>query len=108
MKSSLRTKRSGQGPPQSKQLNAVKELEESTTTTSDKKRSAMDVVEVATTKEVSDSGAASIPQKPPNRRKMSLKKSLQERDNKSSETIHKASRSSRSLSEQELLLKVEE
>ncbi|KAF3605161.1 hypothetical protein DY000_02051408 [Brassica cretica] len=105
MKSSLRTKRSGQGPPQSKQLNAVKELEESTTTTSDKKRSAMDVVEVATTKEVSDSGPASVPQKPPNRRKMSLKKSLQERDNKSSELIHKASRSSRSLSEQELLLK---
>ncbi|KAG2273065.1 hypothetical protein Bca52824_067620 [Brassica carinata] len=80
---------------------AVKELEESTST-SDKKISEMDV-EVAT-KEVSDSGPASLPQKPPNRRKMSLKKSLQERD-KSSETIHKASRSSRSLSEQELLLK---
>ncbi|CAF2103067.1 unnamed protein product [Brassica napus] len=105
MKSSLRTKRSGQVlPPQSKQLKVAKELEEATTT-SDKKRSAMDVVEVATTKEVSDSGPASLPQKPPNRRKMSLKKSLQERDNKSSETIHKASRSSRSLSEHELLLK---
>lgn len=99
MKSSLKTKRSGQGPPQSKQLKAVKELEE-TTTTSDKKGPAMDV-EVAT-KEVSDSGPASLPQKPPNRRKMSLKKSLQERD-KSSD---KASRSSRSLSEQEVLLKV--
>ncbi|KAJ4892936.1 Protein ALWAYS EARLY 2 [Raphanus sativus] len=98
MKSSLKTKRSGQGPPQSKQLKAVKELEE-TTTTSDKKGPAMDV-EVAT-KEVSDSGPASLPQKPPNRRKMSLKKSLQERD-KSSD---KASRSSRSLSEQEVLLK---
>ncbi|KAF8107641.1 hypothetical protein N665_0118s0013 [Sinapis alba] len=101
MKSSLRTKRSGQGPPQSKQLKAVKELEESTTT-SDKKRTAMDV-EVAT-KEVSDSGPASLQQKPPNRRKMSLKKNLQERD-KSFELMQKASRSSRSLSEQELLLK---
>lgn len=107
MKSSLRTKRSGQVPPQSKQLKAAKELEEATTTTSDKKGPAATDVVVATTKEVSDSGPAILPQKPPNRRKMSLKKSLQERDNKSSETIHKASRSSRSLSEQELLLKVE-
>ncbi|KAJ0234263.1 Protein ALWAYS EARLY 2 [Hirschfeldia incana] len=99
VKSSLKTKRFGQGPTPSKQLKAVKELEESTTT-SDKKRSAIDG-EVAN-KEVSDSVPESLPQKkPPNRRKMSLKKSLQERD-KSSD---KASRSSRSLSEHELLLK---
>ncbi|CAH8392398.1 unnamed protein product [Eruca vesicaria subsp. sativa] len=101
IKSSLKIKRSGQGSLQSKQLKAVKELEESTTT-SDKKRSVIDV-EVAT-KEVSDSGPASLPQKPPNRRKISLKKSLQDRD-KSSKLMHKAARSSRSLSEHELLLK---
>ncbi|KAF8091859.1 hypothetical protein N665_0433s0026 [Sinapis alba] len=94
MKSSPRTKRAGQGPSQSKQLKTVKELEES----------AMDVV-VVSTKQDSDSGPASLPQKkPPNRRKVSLKKSLQERA-KSSEMVHKVPRSSRSLSEQELLLK---
>ncbi|KAG2273046.1 hypothetical protein Bca52824_067601 [Brassica carinata] len=58
IKPSFRAKRSGQGPQQSKQLKAVKELEESTTSTSDKKISEMDV-EVAT-KEVSDSGPASL------------------------------------------------
>lgn len=103
MKSLVRAKRAGQGLAQSKQLKTVKELEESTTT-SDKNRPVMDVV--ASTKQVSDSSPASVSQKPPSKRKKSLKKSLQERA-KSSETIHKASRSSRSLSEQELLLKVE-
>ncbi|XP_033146534.1 protein ALWAYS EARLY 2 isoform X2 [Brassica rapa] len=104
MKSYLRTKRTGQGPSQSKQLKTAKELEESTTM-SDKKHSAMDVV--VSTKQDSDScPATSPPQKPPNRRKASLKKSLQERA-KSSETVHKVPRSSRSLSEQELLLKDE-
>ncbi|CAH2055030.1 unnamed protein product [Thlaspi arvense] len=101
MKSLVRTKRAGQGPPQSKELKTAKALDESTTL-SDNKGSVMDVV--VSTKQVSDSGPASSPQKPPSRRKMSLKKSLQERD-KSSDTIHKASRSSRSLSEQELFLK---
>ncbi|KAL1211716.1 Protein ALWAYS EARLY 2 [Cardamine amara subsp. amara] len=101
MKSLGRTKRTGQGPAQSKQLKTVKALEESTIT-SDKKRPVMDTV--ASTIQVSDPGPASLSQKPPSRRKMSLKKSLQERV-KSSETIHKASRSSRSLSEKELLLK---
>ncbi|XP_013626537.1 PREDICTED: protein ALWAYS EARLY 2-like isoform X2 [Brassica oleracea var. oleracea] len=104
MKSYLRTKRICQGPSQSKQLKTAKELEESTTM-SDKKHSAMDVV--VSTKQDSDScPATSPPQKPPNRRKASLKKSLQERA-KSSETVHKVPRSSRSLSEQELLLKDE-
>ncbi|XP_023642732.1 protein ALWAYS EARLY 2 isoform X2 [Capsella rubella] len=101
MKSLVRTKRVGQGPAQSKQLKTAKTLDEFTTT-SDKNRPEMDVV--ASTKQVSDSCPASVSQKPPNKRKKSLKKSLQERA-KSSETIHKASRSSRSLSEQELLLK---
>lgn len=98
-----RTKRAGQGPAQSKQLKIVKALEESTTT-SDKKRPVTDIV--ASPKQVSDSGPTSLSQKPPSRRKKSLKKSLQERA-KSSETILKASRSSRSLTEQESLLKVE-
>ncbi|KAG2245662.1 hypothetical protein Bca4012_091408 [Brassica carinata] len=99
MKSYLRTKRTGQGPSQSKQLKTAKELEESTTM-SDKKHS-------VSTKQDSDScPATSPPHKPPNRRKASLKKSLQERA-KSSETVHKVPRSSRSLSEQELLLKDE-
>ncbi|CAH8386148.1 unnamed protein product [Eruca vesicaria subsp. sativa] len=102
MKSYHRTKRTGQVPSQSKQLKTVKELEESTTM-SDKKKSAMEDV-VVSTKNDSDSGPAISPQKPPNRRKVSLKKSLQERA-KSSETIHKVPRSSRSLSEHELLLK---
>ncbi|XP_024015141.1 protein ALWAYS EARLY 2 isoform X2 [Eutrema salsugineum] len=101
MKSLVRTKRAGQGPPQSRQLKTVKMLDESTTI-SDKKRSVMDVI--VSTKQDSDSGPASFLQKPLSRRKMSLKKSLQERA-KSSEIIHKASRSSRSLSEQELVLK---
>uniref|UniRef100_A0A1J3IUE4 Protein ALWAYS EARLY 2 n=1 Tax=Noccaea caerulescens TaxID=107243 RepID=A0A1J3IUE4_NOCCA len=101
MKYSIRTKRAGQGPPQSKQLKTVKALEE-TSTICDKKRAVMDV-EVST-KQVSDSGPASLPPKTPNRRKMSLKKSLQERA-KSSEITHKASRSSRSLSEKELVSK---
>lgn len=102
MKSLGRTKRTSQGPAQSKQLKTVMPLEESTIT-KDKKRPVMDTV--SSTKQVSDSGPASLSQKPPSRRKMSLKKSLQERA-KSSEIIHKASRSSRSLSEKELLLKV--
>ncbi|KAL0719912.1 hypothetical protein Bca4012_069236 [Brassica carinata] len=102
MKSYIRTKRASQVPSQSKQLKTAKELEESTTV-SDKKKSDMDVV--VSTKQDSDSGPASLPpQKPPNRRKVSLKKSLQERA-KSSETIHKVPRSSRSLSEHELLSK---
>ncbi|KAJ4886142.1 Protein ALWAYS EARLY 2 [Raphanus sativus] len=102
MRSYIRTKRASQVPSQSKQLKTAKELEESTTT-SDKKKTAVDVV--VSTKQDSDSGPASLPpQKPPNRRKVSLKKSLQERA-KSSETIHKVPRSSRSLSEHELLSK---
>lgn len=104
MRSYIRTKRASQVPSQSKQLKTAKELEESTTT-SDKKKTAVDVV--VSTKQDSDSGPASLPpQKPPNRRKVNLKKSLQERA-KSSETIHKVPRSSRSLSEHELLSKVE-
>lgn len=98
-----KTKRAVQGPPQSKQLKIVKASEESTTA-SDRERHVVDVV--MSLKQVSDSGPTSLPQKPLSRRKMSLKKSLQERD-KSTETIHKASRSSRSLSEHEFLLKVE-
>ncbi|KAJ0244458.1 Protein ALWAYS EARLY 2 [Hirschfeldia incana] len=102
IKSYIRTKRAGLGPPQSKQLKTAKELEESTTV-SDKKKPAMDIV--VSTKQDSDTGPASLPpQKPPNRRKASLKKSLQERA-KSSETTHKVPRSSRSLSEQELISK---
>ncbi|XP_019100091.1 PREDICTED: protein ALWAYS EARLY 2 isoform X2 [Camelina sativa] len=101
MKSFVRTKRAGQGPAQSKQLKTVQALEESATT-SDKNRPVMDVI--ASTKEISDSGPASVSQKPPNKRKISLKKSLQERA-KSSETIHKVSRSSRTLSVQEFFLK---
>ncbi|KAG7576122.1 DIRP domain [Arabidopsis thaliana x Arabidopsis arenosa] len=101
IQSLARTKRAGQGPAQSKQLKTVKALEESTTT-SDKKRPVTDIV--ASPKQVSDSGPTSLSQKPPSRRKKSLKKSLQERA-KSSETILKASRSSRSLTEQESLLK---
>ncbi|KAL0719797.1 hypothetical protein Bca4012_069121 [Brassica carinata] len=102
MKSYIRTKRASQVPSQSKQLKTAKELEESTTV-SDRKKSATDVV--VSTKQDSDSGPASLPpQKPPNRRKVSLKKSLQEKA-KSSETIHKVPRSSRSLSEHELLSK---
>lgn len=103
MKSLVKTKRAGQVPAQSKQMKTVKALEESAIT-SDKKRPGMDIV--ASPKQVSDSGPTSLSQKPPNRRKKSLQKSLQEKA-KSSETTHKAARSSRSLSEQELLLKVE-
>ncbi|AEE74229.1 ALWAYS EARLY 2 [Arabidopsis thaliana] len=101
MKSLVKTKRAGQVPAQSKQMKTVKALEESAIT-SDKKRPGMDIV--ASPKQVSDSGPTSLSQKPPNRRKKSLQKSLQEKA-KSSETTHKAARSSRSLSEQELLLK---
>ncbi|CAN8260365.1 unnamed protein product [Cochlearia groenlandica] len=100
-KSLVRTKGAGQGPAQSKQLKIVKVLEESTSIV-DKEKPAVDVT--MPTIQVSDLDPASVLQKPPNRRKMSLKKSLQERT-KSSETIPKASRSSKSMLEHELVFK---
>lgn len=93
----VKARRSGQGP--AKQLKTAKTSEESSST-SDKKRTEPDAVVSAT--QVSDSGPESLPQKPPNRRKMSLKKSLQKRA-VSSETTHEKSNSSKNNSEPELL-----
>ncbi|XP_010550978.1 PREDICTED: protein ALWAYS EARLY 2-like isoform X2 [Tarenaya hassleriana] len=87
-KSVVKTKRTVQVPAQSKQLKTVKTLEESSSA-SDKKTLPV-------------SASASLPQKPQNRRKMGLKKTLQERV-KFSETTPKASYVNESLLEHELL-----
>lgn len=97
LKTLVKARRSGQGP--AKQLKTAKTSEESSLA-SDKKLTIPDAVVPAT--QVSALGPATLPQKPPNRRKMSLKKSLQERA-KSLETTHDKLRSRKSLSEHELL-----
>ncbi|VVB15249.1 unnamed protein product [Arabis nemorensis] len=97
MKTVVKTRRPGQGPV--KQQKTAKTLEESFTT-SDKKKTGQDAMESATQVPCLDS--ASLPQKPPNRRKMSLKKSLQERANPS-ETTHDKPHSYELPSEHELL-----
>ncbi|KAL1198036.1 Protein ALWAYS EARLY 1 [Cardamine amara subsp. amara] len=93
----FKARRSSQGP--AKQLKTAKTSEESSSI-SDKKKTEPDAVVSA--KQVSDSGPASLPQKPPNRRKRSLKKSLQERAI-SSETTHEKPHSYKNNSEHELL-----
>ncbi|XP_019058704.1 PREDICTED: protein ALWAYS EARLY 2-like [Tarenaya hassleriana] len=98
-KSVVRTKRSGQAPAEGKQLKTAKTLEESSPA-GDKKRP--DAGVTMSTIPVSASGPATLPQKPPNRRKVNLKKMLQERV-KFSETTSKAPHSDESLSEHELL-----
>lgn len=68
--------------------------------TSDRKITRPDAVVSAT--QVSGSGPASLPQRPPNRRKMSLKRSLQERA-KSSEPTHRKPHRYETNSKHELL-----
>lgn len=97
MKTVVKTRRPGQGPV--KQQKTAKTSEESSST-SDKKKTGQDAVESATQVPCLDS--ASLPQKPPNRRKMSLKKSLQERA-KPSETTHDKPHSYELPSDHELL-----
>lgn len=97
LKTLVKSRRSGQGP--AKQLKTAKSSEESSST-SDKERTGPDAVVSAT--KVSNPGPVTLPQKPPNRRKMSLKKSLQKRAI-SSETTHDKPRSCKKLSEHELL-----
>lgn len=92
MKTVVKIRRAGQGP--AKQLKTAKTSEESSST-SDERKTGQDAV-------MSGLGRATLPQKPPNRRKMSLKKSLQERA-KSSETTHDKPHSYELLSEHELL-----
>ncbi|KAG5394531.1 hypothetical protein IGI04_024494 [Brassica rapa subsp. trilocularis] len=96
-KTPLNPRRAGQGP--AKQQKTAKTSEESCST-SDKKITRPNEAVSAT--QVSGSGPASLPQKPPNRRKISLKKSLQERT-KSSETTHNKSHSYEIDPEHELL-----
>uniref|UniRef100_M4D0F2 DIRP domain-containing protein n=2 Tax=Brassica campestris TaxID=3711 RepID=M4D0F2_BRACM len=97
LKTSINARRVGQGP--AKQQKTAKTSEESCST-SDKKITRPNEAVSAT--QVSGSGPASLPQKPPNRRKISLKKSLQERT-KSSETTHNKSHSYEIDPEHELL-----
>lgn len=97
LKTLLNPRRAGQGPV--KQQKTAKTSEESCST-SDKKITRPNEAVSAT--QVSGSGPASLPQKPPNRRKISLKKSLQERT-KSSETTHNKSHSYEIDPEHELL-----
>ncbi|XP_024007386.1 protein ALWAYS EARLY 1 isoform X2 [Eutrema salsugineum] len=100
LKTLVKERRAGQGP--AKQLKTAKNSEEFSST-SDKKITGPDAVVSAT--QVSGSGPASLPQKPPNRRKMSLKKSLQERA-KTYETTPEKPHSYETFSEHELLKKV--
>lgn len=89
-----KARRADQSPP--KQLRTAKTSEESSSS-SDRKITGPDAVVSAT--QVS----GSVPtQRPPNRRKMSLKKSLQERS-KSSETTHEKPHSYETNSKHELL-----
>jgi len=97
LKTLVKARRSSQGP--AKQLKTAKTTVESSSA-SDKKITGPDAVVPAT--QVSASGPETLPQKPPNRRKISLKKSLQERA-KSLETTHDKPRSFKKLSEHELL-----
>ncbi|KAF3484631.1 hypothetical protein F2Q69_00056185, partial [Brassica cretica] len=97
LKTLLNPRRAGQGP--SKQQKTAKTSEESCST-SDKKITRPNEAVSAT--RVSGSGPASLPQKPPNRRKISLKKSLQERT-KSSEATHNKSHSNEAEPHPELL-----
>ncbi|WZY79284.1 hypothetical protein YC2023_025668 [Brassica napus] len=82
LKTMFKARRADQSPP--KRLKTAKTAEESSSP-SDKKITEPDAVVAAT--QVSGPGPASLPQRPPNRRKMSLKKSLRERA-KISETTH--------------------
>ncbi|XP_048629357.1 protein ALWAYS EARLY 1-like [Brassica napus] len=82
LKTMFKARRADQSPP--KKLRTAKTAEESSSP-SDKKITEPDAVVSAT--QVSGPGPASLPQRPPNRRKMSLKKSLRERA-KISETTH--------------------
>ncbi|KAF8105480.1 hypothetical protein N665_0157s0065 [Sinapis alba] len=75
LKASIKARRASQGP--AKQQKTAKTSEESCSTTV-KKITGPDAVVLSPT-QVSGSGPGSLPQKPPNRRKISLKKSLQER-----------------------------
>ncbi|CAN6876999.1 unnamed protein product [Brassica oleracea] len=97
LKTLLNPRRAGQGPV--KQQKTAKTSEESCST-SDKKITRPNEAVSAT--RVSGSGPASLPQKPPNRRKISLKKSLQERT-KSSEATHNKSHSNEAEPHHELL-----
>ncbi|KAL0658541.1 hypothetical protein Bca4012_079126 [Brassica carinata] len=97
LKTLLNPRRAGQGP--AKQQKTAKTSEESCST-SDKKITRPNEAVSAT--RVSGSGPASLPQKPPNRRKISLKKSLQERT-KSSEATHNKSHSYEAEPHHELL-----
>ncbi|KAF2550638.1 hypothetical protein F2Q68_00036651 [Brassica cretica] len=97
LKTLLNPRRAGQGP--AKQQKTAKTSEESCST-SDKKITRPNEAVSAT--RVSGSGPASLPQKPPNRRKISLKKSLQERT-KSSEATHNKSHSNEAEPHHELL-----
>ncbi|KAH0940031.1 hypothetical protein HID58_007492 [Brassica napus] len=82
LKTMFEARRADQSPL--KKLRTAKTAEESSSP-SDKKITGPDAVVSAT--QVSGPGPASLPQRPPNRRKMSLKKSLRERA-KISETTH--------------------
>ncbi|KAF3541704.1 hypothetical protein F2Q69_00024893 [Brassica cretica] len=82
LKTMFKARRADQSPP--KRLRTAKTAEESSSP-SDKKITEPDAVVSAT--QVSGPGPASLRQRPPNRRKMSLKKSLRERA-KISETTH--------------------
>ncbi|KAL0685885.1 hypothetical protein Bca4012_052733 [Brassica carinata] len=82
LKTMFKARRADQSPP--KRLKTAKTAEESSSP-SDKKITEPDAVVSAT--QVSGPGPASLRQRPPNRRKMSLKKSLRERA-KISETTH--------------------
>ncbi|XP_010455109.1 PREDICTED: protein ALWAYS EARLY 1-like [Camelina sativa] len=97
LKTLVGARRSGQGPV--KQLKTAKTSEEPSST-SDKIITGPDAVVTAT--QVSGSGPVTLPQKPPNRRKMSLKKSLQQRAI-SSETTHDKPLGCKKFSEYELL-----
>ncbi|CAH2044535.1 unnamed protein product [Thlaspi arvense] len=97
LKTLVKVRRAGEGPV--KQLKILKTSEESSSI-SDKKITVPDAVVSAT--QISGSGPPSSPKKPPHWRKMSLKKSLQERA-KSSETTHDKPHNYETLSKHELL-----
>ncbi|CAH8299612.1 unnamed protein product [Eruca vesicaria subsp. sativa] len=83
LKTIIKARRADQSPPSAK-------TSEESSSTSEKKITGPNAVISAT--QVSGSGPASLLQKPPNRRKMSLKKSLQERAKSSEATYDKPHR----------------
>ncbi|KAL0738704.1 hypothetical protein Bca4012_014914 [Brassica carinata] len=85
LKTPINARRASQGP--AKQQKTAKTSEESCSTTVKKITGPNEVVSAT---QVSGSGPASLLQKPPNRRKMSLKKSLQERTKSSEATPNKS------------------